>query len=132
MSVTDPIADFFSRIKNAIRLNRESMELPSSKIKVALCALLKDQGFISEFEVVSKGAKKTIRLSPKYVGKRKAALTDIVRVSRPGRRVYVASNNIPKVQSGYGVCVMSTPKGLMTDSAARKSKMGGEVLCKVW
>ena len=132
MTLTDPISDFLSRVKNAVRLNKESIDLPSSKLKESLAQLLKANGYFSNVEVVSKGAKKTLRIALKYVGKRKAAITDLVRVSRPGRRVYLGSGKLPRVQSGYGISVISTPKGLMIDAIARKSNLGGEVLCKVW
>ena len=132
MTLTDPISDLLSRMKNAIRLGKEGIDVPSSKVKESIARLLKEKGYLSSVEVVSKGAKKTLRIGFIYVGKRKAAITDIVRVSRPGRRVYVASTKIPRVQSGYGISVVSTPKGIMDDLSARKAKLGGEVLCKVW
>jgi small subunit ribosomal protein S8 len=132
MTLTDPIADFISRIKNAVRLGKESIDIPSSKVKESIAHLLKEKSYISHVEVLSKGARKTLRLSMKFIGKRKSAITDIVRVSRPGRRIYVGATKIPRVQSGYGVCVVSTPKGIMDDVSARKANVGGEILCRVW
>lgn len=137
MSMTDPIADMLTRIRNATLANHPTVAMPSSKIKVAIAKIMKEEGFISAFEVVDgiTPAHKVLRIRLKYIGERrerKAVITGLERVSRPGRRVYTGKQEIPWVLSGMGVAIISTPKGVMTGQRARQLGVGGEVICKVW
>ena len=137
MSISDPIADFLTRIRNAIMAGNQSVSIPSSKIKVALAKILVDEGFIDGFEPVSVEGKPqdVLRIQLKYVGERrnrKPVITGLRRVSKPGRRVYVGRGKIPWVQSGLGIAILTTPKGVLTGVRARQLGVGGEVLCEVW
>jgi small subunit ribosomal protein S8 len=137
MSVSDPIADMLTRIRNGIMANHPTVAMPSSKLKVAIAKILKEEGFISTYEVVDgvTPAHKVLRIRLKYVGERrerKPVITGLERVSRPGRRVYTGKQEIPWVLSGMGVAILSTPKGVMTGQRARQLGVGGEVICKVW
>jgi len=137
MSMTDPIADMLTRIRNATMASQQAVAMPSSKLKVAIAKILKEEGFVNSFEVVDgeTPAHKVLRIRLKYVGERrerKPVITGIVRVSRPGRRVYTGKQEIPWVLSGMGVAILSTPKGVMTGQRARQLGVGGEVICKVW
>jgi small subunit ribosomal protein S8 len=131
MSMTDPIADMLTRIRNGSKARFEKVDLPSSKLKREIAKVLKEEGFIKNFKVVTEGQFEMIRVFLKYDANRKAVI-HIRRVSRPGRRVYSGSDNIPSVMSGLGISILSTAKGILTDRAARKSHIGGEVLCQVW
>ena len=135
--VTDPIADMLMRIRNAIMVSQNTVSVPHSKLKEEIAKILKDEGYLESSEVVSENGKpqKTIRLKIRYVGvrrERRAVLTDLQRVSTPGRRVYVGKDSIPWVLSGMGVAILSTPKGVMTGQRARTLGVGGEVLCQIW
>lgn len=137
MSMTDPIADMLTRIRNATMASQQAVAMPSSKLKVAIAKILKEEGFVNSYEVVDgeTPAHKVLRIRLKYVGERrerKPVITGIVRVSRPGRRVYTGKQEIPWVLSGMGVAILSTPKGVMTGQRARQLGVGGEVICKVW
>jgi small subunit ribosomal protein S8 len=137
MSVNDPIADMLTRVRNVINIGGAMVAMPSSKIKVEIARILKEEGFIESYEVVDgeEAYLKTLRLKLKYVGERRereSVITGIVRVSRPGRRVYTRKQDIPWVLSGMGVAIVSTPKGIMTGQRARQLGVGGEILCKVW
>ena len=137
MSVNDPIGDMLTRIRNAIMADHKVVAIPGSKIKIAIAQILKDEGYISDFEVVDGRVyrSKVIRLKLKYVGerrKRKPVISGLERISRPGRRIYTGKQDIPWVLSGIGVAILSTPKGVMTGQRARQLGVGGEVLCKVW
>lgn len=137
MSVTDPIADMLTRIRNAVLVGHPMVALPSSKLKVAIAKIMKEEGFIGAFEVVDGkvSGQKILRIRLKYVGERrsrKPVITGLERVSRPGRRVYTGKHEIPWVLSGMGVAILSTPKGVMTGQRARQLGVGGEVICKVW
>ena len=137
MSLTDPIADMLTRIRNAIMVGQPSVAMPSSKLKVAIAKILKEEGFVGAYEVVDGSivGQKILRIRLKYVGERrerKPVITGVERVSRPGRRVYTGKREIPCVLSGMGVAIVSTPKGVMTGQRARQLGVGGEVLCKVW
>jgi small subunit ribosomal protein S8 len=132
MSMTDPLADMFTRIRNGSKANFEKVDVPSSKIKKEITKILKEEGFIKNFKVVTdEDRHEMIRIFLKYDVNRKG-LTHIKRVSKPGRRVYVGSDHIPSVMSGLGLSILSTPKGILTDKSARKANVGGEVLCYVW
>jgi small subunit ribosomal protein S8 len=137
MSVSDPIADMLTRIRNAVMIGQPSVAMPSSKVKAEIAKILKEEGFVEGFEVADseKPGQKVLRIKIKYTGERrdrKAVLTGLVRVSRPGRRVYTKKQDIPWVLSGMGVAILSTPKGVMTGQRARQLGVGGEILCKVW
>ena len=133
MSLTDPIADFLARIRNAILARQAEVLAPSSKLKQRLCVLLKDEGYISGYDVRDDDngmAEIIVRL--RWADPRTNAITGLRRRSRPGQRMYVRHGTIPKVRSGLGIAILSTSKGLMTDRAARKEGLGGELLCEVW
>ena len=137
MSMTDPIADMLTRIRNALIVGHSSVAMPASKIKVAIAKILKEEGYISSYEVVDGTipVQKVLRVRLKYVGERRErmpVITGLERVSRPGRRVYTSRQEIPWVLSGMGIAILSTPKGVMTGQRARQLGVGGEVLCKVW
>jgi small subunit ribosomal protein S8 len=137
MSVSDPIADMLTRIRNAVMMGHTNVALPNSKIKVAIAKILKEEGYIANFEVADgeKVGQKVLRLRLKYVGERRErcpVISGLERISRPGRRVYAAKTEIPWVLSGMGVAILSTPKGVMTGQRARQLGVGGEVICKVW
>ncbi len=137
MSMTDPIADMLTRIRNALIVGHSSVAMPASKIKVAIAKILKEEGYISSYEVVDGTipVQKVLRVRLKYVGERRErtpVITGLERVSRPGRRVYTGKQEIPWVLSGMGIAILSTPKGVMTGQRARQLGVGGEVLCKVW
>ncbi len=130
MSMSDPIADMLTRIRNAQMAEKVTVEMPSSKIKVALAKVLQDEGYVEGFKVVSDKGKSTLEIGLKYYADR-PVIEKIQRVSRPGLRVYKGSEDIPKVMNGLGVAIVSTSKGLMTDRKARANGIGGEVLCIV-
>ena len=137
MSVTDPIADMLTRIRNVAISNGTLVSMPSSKIKVEIAQILQEEGYVDSFDVVegSRPHQKVLRLRLKYIGERRnrrPLITGLERVSRPGCRVYTKKTDIPWVLSGIGVAILSTPKGVMTDQRARKMGIGGEILCKVW
>ncbi|AAZ44036.2 30S ribosomal protein S8 [Mycoplasmopsis synoviae] len=132
MFLTDPISDLIVRIKNANQRKHKTVEIPHSNKKEAIVKLIKEEGYISSYSV--EGSKKTdkrLLVTLKYKGKQ-SAIVGIKRVSKPGLRVYVKSEEIPKVLSGYGTCIMSTSKGLMTDKEARKANVGGEIIAFIW
>ena len=137
MTVMDPIADMLTRIRNAVLAGHSTVALPSSKLKLEIAKILKDEGFLEGFEVAEteNSVQKVLRLKIKYVGERRErrpVLSGIERVSKPGRRVYTKKQDIPWVLSGIGVAILSTPKGVMTGARARQLGVGGEILCKVW
>jgi small subunit ribosomal protein S8 len=137
---SDPIADLLTRIRNAHMAGHITVSLPSSKLKLSIAQILKQEGFIEDFSVQTeaadgKPAHPTLRLSLKYVGtrrERRPVISGIERVSTPGRRVYAQKKDIPWVLSGMGIAILSTPKGVMTGARARQLGVGGEVICKVW
>ncbi|MBR4672401.1 MAG: 30S ribosomal protein S8 [Bacilli bacterium] len=130
--VTDTIADMLTRIRNANSMGYEEVTVPASKLKVELARILKEEGFIKEYKVVSEGVEKNILLTLKYGNKKERVITGLKRISKPGLRVYVKSDEVPKVLNGLGIAIMSTSKGIMTDKEARKQNLGGEVLAYVW
>lgn len=132
MSMTDPLANMFTLIRNGSKAKFEKVDIPYSKIKHEVAKILKEEGFIANFKVLkNEKEQELIRIFIKYDPTRKE-LIHIKRVSRPGRRVYVGTDRIPSTMSGLGISILSTPKGILTDKAARKSHVGGEVLCYVW
>lgn len=135
--VTDPIADMLTRVRNAVMMGHNVVAMPSSKIKVAIAKIMKEEGYIAGYEVVDGKVanSKVLRMRLKYVGERRErrpVITGLERISRPGRRVYTGKEDIPWVLSGMGVAIISTPKGVMTGQRARQLGVGGEILCKVW
>lgn len=135
--VNDPISDMLTRIRNAIMAGQTMVSLPSSKLKVQIARILKEEGYISSYEVVDGKVanSKVLRIRLKYVGERRerrSVISGLERISRPGRRIYKGKMDIPWVLSGMGIAILSTPKGVMTGHRARQLGVGGEVLCKVW
>ncbi len=132
MSMTDPIADMLTRIRNAQRASHELVNIPSSKLKINVAKVLKSEGYVKNFRIISDGQHRFIRIFLKYDKEGVAIIEGIKRVSKPGCRVYAGSDEVPKVLNGYGINILSTSKGLMTDNEARKVGVGGEILCAVW
>jgi small subunit ribosomal protein S8 len=136
MTVVDPIADMLTRIRNGLLAGHPLVAMPNSKMKTAVAGILKDEGYIEKYEVVTENSPQgVLRVYLKYMGERRdrrPVITGLERVSRPGRRVYASKREIPRVLSGLGVTIVSTPKGIMTGARARKLGVGGEVICKVW
>jgi len=130
MSMSDPIADMLTRIRNAQMVEKVSVAMPSSKVKVAIAQVLKDEGYIEDFAVNANGAKAELQIALKYYAGR-PVIERLERVSRPGLRVYKGRNDIPQVMNGLGVAIVSTPRGVMTDRKARATGVGGEVICYV-
>ena len=132
MQITDPIADFLTRIRNANAAKHETVDVPASNLKKAMAQILVDEGYIKGFTVVEDGKQGIIRMSLKYGENKSQVITGLRRVSKPGLRIYASSADMPKVMKGLGIAIVSTSKGLMTDRQARKQKVGGEVLAFVW
>jgi small subunit ribosomal protein S8 len=135
MSMTDPIADFLTRIRNAIQAAHETVDIPSSKLKRELARILREQGYIDSFDVVAPTAERpgeVIRINLKYTEARRSAITGLRRISRPGQRHYAPATEIPKVQGGMGTAIVSTSHGVMTGHDARRAGVGGEVVAEVW
>ena len=137
MTITDPIADMLTRVRNAASAGKTLVAMPNSKLKSELARILVEEGYIESYEVVDGKSEnsKVLQLKLKYIGERRhrrSLITGIQRVSRPGCRVYTSKKEIPWVLSGIGIAILSTPKGIMTGHRARKSGVGGEILCKVW
>ena len=130
--LTDPIADMLNRIRNGIVAKQEMVPVPASKTKIAIAEVLRHEGFIKEFEVVSEGVKRTIRLRLAYGGRKEPAISGLRRVSKPGLRVYVQKREIPRVYGGLGIAILSTPMGVMTGQEAWRQRVGGEIICYVW
>jgi small subunit ribosomal protein S8 len=130
--VTDPIADMLTRIRNAVAVGHERVAMPASKLKVNIARILADEGFIDRYEVVENGHRSELELVLRYAERRRPAIEGLKRVSRPGHRVYAGAQELPRVQGGLGVAVVSTSQGLMPDREARKRRLGGEIVCEVW
>ncbi|MEW5914282.1 MAG: 30S ribosomal protein S8 [Thermodesulfobacteriota bacterium] len=131
MSMQDPMADMLTRLRNALLARHDQVDIPSSALKVAVAKVLRDEGYITDLEVTPDDKQGVLRLTLKYISGR-SVIEGIQRVSKPSRRVYVGHQDIPKVRSGLGISILSTPQGVVSDSTARKQKVGGEVLCAVW
>ena len=129
---TDPIADMLTRIRNANAVSHQEVEMPSSKLKIALARVLKEEGYINDFSESVDGCFKTLKITLKYDESNKPVITSLKRVSKPGLRSYCKAKNLPQVLGGMGVAIVSTSKGLLTDRRARKENLGGEILCYVW
>ena len=132
MTMTDPIADMLTRMRNAVAVRHDHVNIPASKVKVAIAKVLKDEGFIRDFETFEEGPRRFVRVHLNYTESREPILTGLKRVSRPGLRVYVQKREIPRVYNGLGVAILSTPKGIMAGQQAWRQQTGGEVLCYVW
>jgi small subunit ribosomal protein S8 len=132
MVMTDPIADFLTQIRNACMANHERVDVPSSKIKLSIAKLLKEEGYINNYKLVKDKRQGILRVYLKYDNKNVPIIEGLERISKPSCRVYVRHDKIPYVLNGYGTVILSTSKGLLTDREARKQRIGGELLCKVW
>ena len=133
MTMSDPIADMLTRIRNANTAKHDTVDIPSSKMKVAIADILVDEGYIAKYDIIEEGSFKTIRVTLKYgADKNEKIITGIKRISKPGLRVYAGKEEIPSVLGGLGIAILSTNKGILTDKQARKEQVGGEVLAFVW
>ena len=131
MSLSDPIGDMLARIKNSQSRSHKLVELPSSKFKIKIAEVLKEEGFIIDFKIIEDDNKKNIQILLKY-NYGNPVINSIERVSKPGRRIFSSAESLPKINNGLGIAIVSTPKGVMTDGNARKQKVGGEIICKVF
>jgi small subunit ribosomal protein S8 len=129
---TDPIADLLTRIRNGSRARHPRVDVPSSKLKVEIARILKDEGYIANFKVADEKGKRMLRVFLRYTPDRRSVITDLQRISRPGSRRYTGKAGIRPVMGGMGIAILSTPRGVMTGQAARKEGLGGELLCEVW
>ena len=129
---TDPIADFLTRIRNAAAAKHQRVDVPVSKLKTEIARILKEEGYIANYKATEEDGHKIIRVYLKYTATNEAVIRDLKRVSRPGCRVYVGRDEIRRVQGGLGICILTTPKGVMTGRQARRESVGGEILCEVW
>jgi small subunit ribosomal protein S8 len=132
MSLTDPIADLLARIRNAIHARHQKLDVPASNLKQEIARILKEEGYVANFKATEEDGRKVLRIYLKYGPDNNAAISNLQRISRPGCRVYVGRNDIPRVLGGLGINILTTPKGVMTGRQARKEGVGGEVLCAVW
>jgi len=130
--MTDPIADMLARIRNAQMSGLERIEMPASNLKIAIAKILEREGYLAQARVRTIKGKRVLQLRLRYDEARRPAIREIVRVSKPGRRVYAGADELPRVRRGYGIAIISTPKGVMTDREARRQRVGGEILCTVF
>ncbi|TES84253.1 30S ribosomal protein S8 [Candidatus Aerophobetes bacterium] len=130
--LTDPIADFLTRIRNANILSKERLEIPSSSLKEAIAAVLEREGFVRRYRVITRGKRKVLQIYLKRTSEGETVIAHLERISKPGRRMYVKKNEIPRVLNGMGICILSTPRGLLSGEEASRVGVGGEVLCYVW
>ncbi len=132
MQMTDPVADFLTRIRNAIRARHQKVDVPASKLKLEIARILKEEGYIANYKSTEEDGHKVLRVYLKYGSGNEAPISNLARISRPGCRVYVGRNDIPRVLGGLGINILTTPRGVMTGKEARKQGVGGELLCEVW
>ena len=132
MSMSDPLADMLTRIRNAVMVKFDSVEMPTSTVKVNIASVLKEEGYIRDYEVAEGGVQGTLKISLKYGPDKESVITGIKRVSKPGLRKYAKADAIPKVLNGLGIAIISTSKGVVTDKTARALNFGGEIICEVW
>lgn len=132
MSMTDPVADMLTRVRNALMAGKEKVNIPSSSLKEDIARILKEEGFIKSYRLIEDTKQGVLRITLKYSDPTEPAIIEIRRISKPGRRVYVAAKEVPRVLNGLGVAIISTSKGVMTDRESKKQNVGGEVLCYVW
>ena len=130
-AINDPIADMLTRIRNGIQARHPRVEMPSSKVKVEIARILKEEGYLTNFKVAEEGKKKILRISLRYGPAGQSAIYSLERISKPGRRVYVGAREIPKVVGGLGINILTTPRGVMSGKNARRAGVGGEVLCNI-
>ncbi len=132
MNLTDPVADFLTRIRNAHRARHQKLDVPTSKLKAEIARILKEEGYISNYKLAEEEGQKLLRVYLKYGPNNEAVIRDLKRISRPGCRVYIGKDEIKRVQGGLGISIMTTPKGVMTGRQARREGVGGEILAEVW
>lgn len=132
MSMTDPIADMLTRVRNALTAGKEKVDIPASAVKEGIARILRDEGFIINYRIIEDSKQGIIRITLKYSDSDIPAIENLQRISRPGRRVYVGTDEIPRVLNGMGIAILSTSKGILSDRDSRTQKVGGEVLCYVW
>ena len=132
MSMTDPVADMLARIRNAIHARHQQLDVPASNLKLEIARILKDEGYLANYKLTEEEGRKVIRLYLKSDAGNGSAISKLTRVSRPGSRVYVKRNEIPRVLGGLGITILTTPKGVMTGREARKQGVGGEILCEIY
>lgn len=132
MSMTDPISDMLTRLRNAINRRHPSVDIPHSKMKESIAQILRDEGFVQNVEIVPDGNFRAIRVHLKYTDERRPVMTHLKRLSTPGRRLYTGADRIPRALGGMGVVIVSTPRGVITGSRARRENVGGELICEVW
>ena len=132
MTMSDPIADMLTRIRNATRARFNSVDIPGSRLKIDLAKILKDEGFVRNDKVIKDGKQGILRIYLKYGADRESVIYEIKRISKPSRRVYVKSRDVKPVMNGMGLAILSTSKGVMTDKRARSENVGGEILCNIW
>ena len=132
MSMTDPIAHMLTKVRNAMMAKKQDVELSSSKLKARIAHILTEEGYIKNYEVIPDNKQGVLKIYLKYDANKKGVITNLQRVSKPSRRVFVAKDEVPSVLSGLGIAILSTSRGVMTDRAARKAGIGGEVICYVW
>jgi small subunit ribosomal protein S8 len=129
--LTDPIADMLTRVRNAVHIKAEKVDMPISKMKLEIAKILKEEGFIRAYKILKDRRQGILRVIPKYIDNA-SVISGLKRISKPGRRVYVGSGEIPKVMAGLGVAILTTSKGVMSDKSCRRDSVGGEVICHVW
>ena len=132
MNLTDPIADFLTRIRNSMRARHQKLDVPASKLKAEIARILKEEGYIANYKPAEEGGMKVLRVYLKYDTNNQSVMRELKRVSRPGCRVYQGKDEIRRVQGGLGIAILTTPKGVMTGRQARREGVGGELLCEVW
>ena len=132
MTMTDPIADMLTRIRNANTVGHETVEIPASKMKKAIAEILKEEGYITDFDVIEDNKQGMIKVTMKYGANKERVISGIKKISKPGLKVYAKANDVPKVLGGLGIAIISTSKGIVSDKEARKLGIGGEVICYVW
>ena len=132
MSMTDPIADLLTRLRNGLMARHKTVDVPASKMKAEIARILAEEGYLTGYELVEDGHQGVLRIQLKYGSSGEKVITGLERVSRPGRRVYCGKGEIPRVLGGLGITILSTPKGLLTGTASQRAGVGGEVLCNVW
>ena len=132
MNLTDPVSDLLTRIRNSMRAHHQKLDVPASRLKAEIARILKEEGYIANFKATEEADQKVLRIYLKYGPNNEAVIRDLRRISRPGCRVYLGRDAIRRVQGGFGISIMTTPKGVMTGRQARREGVGGEVLCEVW
>ncbi len=132
MSMTDPIADMLTRIRNANMVKQQKVDIPSSNVKVNIAQVLKQEGYIKNYKVIADNRQGVLRIYLKFIDEKESVINEITRISKPGSRSYVNSESIPSIKNGLGIAILSTSQGIMTDVSARQAGIGGELLCTVW